>query len=686
MDLTRLLRPASIAVVGASERPGSYGAQTLLNLDAIGFEGEVVGVNPGRTMVHGRPCVPSLADLPAPVDAVVVAIPAATVAEVIDQAGATGCGGAVVYSAGFAEVESGVALQDALIAAASKHSLPVCGPNGNGIVAMHSRAALWGDALRPRELGHVALVSQSGNVAVNALATRRGLRFHTVVSCGNQAVLSAADYLEHLGRDEDVRSIALYLEDDGDGARLCDALAVCAESDVRVVVLKVGTTSEGKAAAAAHTGALAGDQRVFRALVEEAGAVWADDVHELLELSKVLAVGVRSRGRRTAILTCSGGDSSLGADEASRLGLTLPAFAAETVERLTEQLPSAATVANPLDYTAMIWGDAPALGELVQTVGADPSVDQLLVFYDQPPDLDGAVEESWRGVRDGIEQGATGCRVPVMVSSTLPELLDDDAAWRFAQHGVPAAAGLRTGLRCAAALSDERGDPARLRAMATASRRAAASSAGGAWLAEHEAKALLREHGARVVDGRLVQGEIDAVDAFESLGGGAVALKLSSPAVQHKSELGAIELDLRSAHEVRQAYRRLSDLSSDGARVLVERMAPPGVEVIVAARRDAVVPALVVGLGGVWTELLDDVAIVPLPARAPRVERALRSLKGASLLTGGRGTAAADLGALAKLAVQVGELLLDSGLELIELNPVLAGEWGAVAVDATARR
>src|SRR5690349_21255046 len=600
MDLTRLLRPASIAVVGASERPGSYGAQTLLNLEAIGFEGEVVGVNPGRSEVHGRPCVPSLADLPAPADAVVVAIPAAGVAEVIEQAGAGGCGGAVVYSAGFAEVESGVALQDALIAAAEKHALPVCGPNGNGIVAMKSRAALWGDALRPQETGHVALVSQSGNVAVNALATRRGLRFHTV--------LSAADYLEHLGHDEDVRSIALYLEDDGDGARLCDALAVCAESGVRVVVLKVGTTTEGKAAAAAHTGALAGDQRVFRALVEEAGAIWADDVHELLELAKVLAVGARSRGRRTAILTCSGGDSSLGADEASRLGLTLPAFAPETVERLTAQLPSAATVANPLDYTAMIWGDAPALSELVQTAGADPSVDQLLVFYDQPPDLDGAVEESWRGVREGIEAGAALCRVPTMVSSTLPELLDDAAAWRFAEHGVPAAAGLRTGLRCAAALSDERGDPARLRAIATACRRAANGSRDprpetrdpSAWLAEHEAKDLLREAGARVVDGRLVRGEIEAVDAFEALGG-AVAIKLSSSTIQHKSELGAIELDLRSAHEVRQAYRRLSELSIDGGGMLVERMAPPGVEVIVAARRDGLVPALIVGLGGIWT-------------------------------------------------------------------------------------
>jgi acetate---CoA ligase (ADP-forming) len=691
MDLTRLLRPASIAVVGASERPGSYGAQTLLNLDAIGFEGEVFGVNPGRSEAHGRPCVPSVADLPHPVDAVVVAIPAAGVAEAVEQAGAIGCGGAVVFSAGFAEVESGVEHQRTLIAAAAQHQLPVCGPNGNGIVSMHVRAALWGDALRPQEPGHVALVSQSGNVAVNALATRRGLRFHTVVSCGNQAVLSAADYMEQLGRDEDVHSIALYVEDDGDGARLCDALAVCAETGVRVVVLKVGATAAGAAAAAAHTGAIAGDQRVFRALVEEAGAIWADDVHELLELAKVLAVpGARSGGPRTAILTCSGGDSSLGADEAAPLGLELPAFAGDTVESLREQLPVAATVANPLDYTAMIWGDVPALSRLIQTVAGDASVDQLLVFYDQPADLEGAPGESWRAVREGIEAGAAATRLPIMVSSTLPELLDDEAAWRFAQAGVPAAAGLRTGLRCAAALARERGDPARLRAIAAAARRAAVTQngdGGGAWLAEHEAKALLRERGARVAEGRLVDDESAALEAFDVLGG-EVALKLTSRTLQHKSELGAIELDLRSAHEVRQAYRRLAELAdrTDGAGVLMERMAPPGVEVIVAARRDGVVPALVVGLGGIWTELLDDVAIVPLPARAPRVERALRSLRGAPLLTGGRGRPPADLGALAKLAVQVGETLLDAGLDLLELNPVLAGEWGAVAVDATARR
>jgi acyl-CoA synthetase (NDP forming) len=234
VDLTRLLSPRSVAVVGATDRPGSYGAQALLNLDAIAFPGEVWGVNPGREQVLGRRCVPSIADLPRPVDAVIVAIPAAGVPDVIDQARARECGGAVVFSAGFGEIAGGVELQAALVDAA--RGFPVCGPNCNGIVAMHARAALWGDALEPREPGAVALISQSGNVAVNALAAQRGLRFHTVVASGNQAVVGAADYLAALAAQDGVRSIALYLEDDG-GPRLCDGLAACAEHGIPVAVL-----------------------------------------------------------------------------------------------------------------------------------------------------------------------------------------------------------------------------------------------------------------------------------------------------------------------------------------------------------------------------------------------------------------------------------------------------------------
>jgi acetate---CoA ligase (ADP-forming) len=686
--LDRLLRPRSVAVVGASDRAGSYGAQALISLEAIGYRGQVWGVNPNRTEARGRPCVPTIADLPGAVDAVVVAIPAPGVPSAIDQAGARGCGGAVVFSAGFAEVGEGIALQEELVAAARRHRLPVCGPNCNGIVAAHARSALWGDALVPREPGAVALISQSGNVAVNALATRRGLRFHTVVASGNQAVLSTADYLEALAGEEGLRAVALYLEDDG-GPRLCHGLAACAKAGVTVVVLKVGSSPAGARAAAAHSAALAGDQRIFRSLIEEAGAVWARDVHELLELAKTLSVACVAPARGgLAIVTCSGGDSAQGADAAARCGLELPALSAGTAQRLGELLPSAATVANPLDYTAMIWGHSVALGELVKTVGEDPAIGQVLVFYDQPAGMQGAVEESWRAVREGIIAGAARSPVPTMVAATLPELLDDEAAWRFAQAGVPAAAGLRTGVSCAAAMRLPAGDPRRLHEIAAAARAAAAAAGAGGelrWLSEHESKELLRAGGVDVVEGRVVTDEDDAVLALHQWGG-PIALKLSAAAVRHKSELGAVELALGEEATVRAAFGRLAALAGEyRGQVLAEPMAAPGVELLIAARTDAIVPALVLALGGIWTELLDDVAIVPLPADTARVERALRSLRGAPVLEGARGRPVVDLAAAARLAQAVGELLLARSLELIELNPVLVCTTGAVVVDAAIR-
>ena len=242
MKLDRLLRPGSIAVVGATERPASYGGEALLNLGRFGYPGRVYAVNPARDRVHGIACHPALADLPEAPDAVVIAIPAAAAPEVVEAAGELGCGGAVVFAAGFAEARDGAALQAQLAAAAHRHALPVCGPNGNGIVCLPERVALWGDMVAPRDPGHVALISQSGNVAVNALASRRGLLLHTVVSCGNQAVLGAEDYLDALAQADGVRSVALYLEDDGDGPRWCAALARCADAGVGVAVLKAGAS------------------------------------------------------------------------------------------------------------------------------------------------------------------------------------------------------------------------------------------------------------------------------------------------------------------------------------------------------------------------------------------------------------------------------------------------------------
>jgi acyl-CoA synthetase (NDP forming) len=381
------------------------------------------------------------------------------------------------------------------------------------------------------------------------------------------------------------------------------------------------------------------------------------------------------------VLPCSGGASGAAPDGAAELGIDLPALSAPTRERLAELLPEAATIGNPLDYTALIWGEADLLAALVETVGADDAIDQLLLLYDQPEDAD----DSWSEVRAGLIAGARAAAGGTLVASTLPDLLDHDAAIQFADQGVPAIAGLRSALRAARALRAPAGDPARLREVAAAARRARSASNGAGWLGEAEVKAILREAGVTVPAGD-VAADAGAAETLADRLGYPVALKLSGPHVQHKSEIGAIELGLNRAQEVRDAFARLEQLpAAAGASVLVERMAGSGAELLVAARADGVVPALVVGVGGIWTEALDDVAIVPLPAGPERVEEALRSLRAGPLLAGARGGEPPDVVAAAELAARAGELLLDRGLSLLELNPVVAGSQGAVVLDAVAR-
>ena len=247
------------------------------------------------------------------------------------------------------------------------------------------------------------MVTQSGNVGVNALGSRRGIRWHTVVSTGNQAVADASDWLAALAERDGVGSVALFLESDDDGAKLAEALALCAERGVGVAVLKVGSSEAGARAAAAHTGSLAGDQRVFRALVEEAGAAWAEDFHDLLELAKALAEPrARPRGDGgLAVLTCSGGDSGVAGDQAAAIGLDLPPLSPATERKLAELLPDAATIGNPLDYTAMIWAETSRLRKIVTAVGDDPAIDQLLLCYDHPDDADASWEPPGRAWSTG---------------------------------------------------------------------------------------------------------------------------------------------------------------------------------------------------------------------------------------------------------------------------------------------
>ncbi len=396
----------------------------------------------------------------------------------------------------------------------------------------------------------------------------------------------------------------------------------------RVAILKSGSSEAGAAAAAAHTGALAGDERIFRALIEEAGASWARNPHELLELARVLAEPrARPRGDRRArdrhLLRRRLRDRG-GRGRTHRTSTCRP-LADGTKARLRELLPDAATVANPLDYTPLIWAQTALLAEIVEIAGSDPGIDQVLVIHDTPQDLPVDSDTSWAAHRAGIADGLDRADAAPLMASTLPELTDGDIAQELAAHGIASVGGVSTAILCARELRRPAVSACRLREIAGRCR-ATGTGARGPWLSEGGAKGILQAAGVPVPLGRRARSAEECLRAAKGLGW-PLALKLSGPAIQHKSDIGALALGIEAEAELeREAARMLALPEALGAELLVEEMAPAGgVELIVAARTDAVVPALVIGLGGIWTEALDDVAVVPLPASpGPRGARARR--------------------------------------------------------------
>ena len=538
---------------------------------------------------------------------------------------------------------------------------------------------VWGDVVRPLEPGSVAMVTQSGNVGVNALGSRRGMRWHTVVSTGNQTVCDASDWLAALAERDGVRSVALFLESDDDGAKLGEALALCAERSIGVAVLKVGASEAGARAASAHTGSLAGDQRVFRALIEEAGGAWAEDFHDLLELAKALAEPrARPRGDGgLAVLTCSGGDSGVAGDQAAALGLDLPPLSLATARRLAELLPAAATIANPLDYTAMIWDDTDSLREIVAVVGGDPAIDQLLLLL-RPP----------RGRRTSLGPGprrasSAAPTSPAPRRSSPPPF--PTCSTRERRSSSPPAACPRSpacARRCLRARATRGRSRTRPGCARSPRRRARAATAGGHGGSDEAAtKELLRAGGVAVPDGATAT-DADAAVAVAERIGWPVALKLSGPEIRHKSEAGALALGIADERALRDACDRLR--RAQRPRVATAPGRAHGrarAELLVAARADAVVPAWWSGSGGSGPSPSTTSPSSRCRPSAARVEAALRSLRGGAVLTGGRGRQALAVGAVAELAARAGELLLERGLSLLELNP-----WSPARRRGRARR
>ena len=533
--------------------------------------------------------------------------------------------------------------------------------------------------------GAVAMVSQSGNVAVNALGSRRGIRFHTVVSTGNQAVCDASDWLAALASADGVRSVALFLEADGDGARLAEALAICAERGIGVAVLKVGASEAGARAASAHTGALAGDQRVFRALVEEAGGAWAEDSHELLELARALGRAAGAATAAPAGSRCSPARAATRVSPPTRprgWASSCPSSRRRRASGSRSCCPEAATIAQPARLHVDDLGRRSRCSPRSSRRSAPTPRSTSCCSATTIPHDAGRV--AGRRSATGWPTARRRATRPRSSPRRCPDLLDADAARELSDAGLPAIAGLRTALACARALRAAPADRARLREIAASARVAVAPTGADGWVGEAEAKALAagaRGRGAGRVGRRRRRGG-GPDRGGDRLPGGA---KLSAAELPHKSDVGGLALGVDDEGALREAFARLvataGGVRSDGAG-RGDGGAGPRAGGRRARRRRG--PGAGRRARRCGAEVLDDVASCRCrPSCAGRAGAAAVA-RGPALVR--RTWAEWDRRPRARRARgQVGQLLLEKRLSLVELNPVIATPDGAVAVDALAR-
>jgi acyl-CoA synthetase (NDP forming) len=673
-DLEALFAPRRLAVLGASRSPAKLGHRLLQNVLAHGFAGEVLAVNPSGEAVLGCPTVADAAALPEGLDLALVSLPAPAVAGAITALAARRARAAVILSSGFGEVDDGGrATQAALLATARAAGLRLVGPNCMGVYSAPARlngTYFWD---LPRAPGGLSVVSQSG--AYGGLIFRhlggRGVGVARFLSIGNQADVELAEVLEFLGDDPETRVIACFVEALRDGRRFVEVAARVAAAKP-VVALKGGRSGAGRRAAGSHTGALAGTWETYRAAFAQAGVVLAEDTEEFLDAVETLArAGARRPAApRLAIVTVSGGPSVVAADAAERAGLVVPALDGGTRAALRALLPAFAAVGNPVDLTPQV--DPAAIGPAVRLVLDDPDVAGAVavdVGLDVPAFADGVVAAA----------AATGKPV-VAFTADAPAVTG-----RLLEGGIPVLPGPERAVRAWGALwraRPRRPPPAVTPATLPPAIAARLAAAPRGPLPYADARAALAAAGIPFCREALVTSATAAVAAAAGLGY-PVVVKADVPGLAHKTEAGAVVLDVPDADALRRACRDLAARTGT-ARFVVQERVGPGVELLLGARRDAGFgPVVMAGTGGVLAEVIADASVRLAPLDDEEARAMLREGLRARLLAGPRGLPACEDAPLVRI-VQALAALLAAAPRVVEvdLNPVIAAGARAVAVDA----
>lgn len=687
-NLARLLRPESIAIIGLSADPEKHGARVLESLRRFSYEGTVWGVNPRAGELYGVATYPSLRDLPGRPDAVVLAVPGAHVLEAIEQAGQVGAGGAIILSGGFAEAgPDGTARQDEIRASSRASGLRLLGPNSAGVIDAASHVVMSfltclerpAEQLRP---GPVGLVTQSGGSAsfLHNLAAERGGGLAVSISTGNEADVAAGEAMSALVARSDVASIALLLETVRDGPQFIAAARAAIEAGKPVVVCKVGRSEAGQRVMRTHTGALASPWRRYAAVFDALGITVTDTPEELYDVADQMARARIPAGGEVAVITHSGGTAVLLADclEAEGVRLSEPSASLQADLRPYLQLGAPG---NPTDLGGIIT-EPRRYADVVRCFLEDPGCDLVVAVSTPHPGKHCADRANTL-----VELGARSAKP--LVSLWLAGDVGAEGLGTLRAAGVPVTTNVLSLVRAVGGLvrfSDVRRavPEARTRPHPDVLTVTETLAPGGKDLTEIQAKALLESLGLPTLRRAAAATADEAVLAASSIGY-PVVVKLVSPDIAHKSDIGGVHLDLRDAEAVRVACVAIdsgvagsaSNAATQG--YLVEQYAP-GVEVVLGLIRDpSFGPLVLVGTGGIYAEAIDDVALGVPPLSRPQALRLIRSLRLHKLLRGFRGSPPVDEDGLATLLVRLAEIGLDHDgvIEEMDLNPVIfsAGQW-----------
>ena len=688
MDISKLLRPRAVAVVGASEKSG-FGGDTCRNiLENQADTSHVYPVNPKKETVFGKKCYPTLADLPEEIDLVILCTSQKTIVDFLKQAKAKGAGAAVVYASGYSEVGTaeGKAFEKELVDAAKALDMVVMGPNCAGYINFGDDIfsfAFIGDYKGKK--GNIGFVSQSGQFCIDMMKSAE-MKYSFAISAGNSAMVQMEDYLNFLIDDSNTKVIALYLEGVKNPHKFEACLQKAMEKKKPVVILKAGRSPKGQATAASHTGSMAGSDKTYDAVFEKFGVIRADDMQDLRSTASLLAtLRVLPRKPAFSAMCLSGGETAVSADTGFLHGIEYPDFSEATLKKLNDMLPDFATPRNPLDMTAALCYDADAFSSGITTVMSDPSIEMGLVGLTISDKVTVSNDIMFEGIRRAFEQIPDK---PLAVMSFMEAARNKELVERFQNAGIPVLPTTKYGFRALQHLQDFiLHDTIKCEARLAIPE---AHSANTRALSEYESKKLLADNGVPVDLGYIAKTKAEVKEYAEKIGYPLV-MKVESNDILHKSDVGGVMLNIKSLEQAEEAYDKILANAAQHAPnakingILMQKMLKAGTEMIIGLNSDPQFgPMLLVGMGGVFVEVFKDAALYPVPLNHDEALHMLQALKSFTLLNGYRGNPPADIEALTDMMVKISDFAYrkKDTLKELDMNPLFVypkGEGVAIA-------